>query len=176
MNRIVFFVLGLLSGGAAFADNHCGTGRPMSELEGTYEVVIGTGLMQGDGKVLMTKSLNTFEAIFRAQDDLLMLEADQSVVVFEWADSAAGALNFKEVATVMNMSLEDLAILSGCSIDTLPVLHGGGRTQSTDGFDLEFEYDLAHSGSGVGNKFFGAVYWLSGGIHTVRAVSVTQID
>ena len=176
MIRIVFLVLGLLSGGAAFADDHCGTGRPMFELEGTYEVVIGAGLMEGDGKVLMTKSLNTFEATFRAQDDLLMLEADQTVVVFEWAHSAAGALNFKEVATVMNMPLDDLAILSGCSVDTLPVLHGGGRTQSTDGFDLEFEYDLAHTGRGIGNQFFGAVYWLSGGIQTVRAVSVTQID
>ena len=159
----------------AAAEVPCDARPPLEALNGSYEVSVGNALMTDGARVVPLRAQHSFDATMEAQGELLMMEADGSTVVFEYADPEDEALNYQELDRLLNISVSDFPALFGCSLDRLPALRGGGLSESQEGTPIEFEYELvvwniATDGSA---EMFGVLRWGGGGITTARAVLVS---
>jgi hypothetical protein len=86
--------------------------------------------------VVQARAQSTFSVTMEAQGDLLMMEADDNVVVLEYADAEDEALQFEGLENVLGFSVSDAPALLGCS---LPALVGGGAASSDEGTPIEFD-------------------------------------
>ena len=159
----------------SWAEQHCGGQMPLSVMNGTYQVEIGTSLLFGGNKVIPLRASGQFNVTMEAQGDLLMMEADQTVIVLEWADGDDDALNFKDLQDLLNTNPGDLVGYTGCAFDALPILVGGGLASSSEGLPLDFEYQLAVADAD-GSFLMGVVHWTAGDIQALRAVTATRVN
>jgi hypothetical protein len=113
-----------------------------------------------------------------AQSDLLMMQAGPNVVVLEYADAEDEPFDFKELEDALNIGQDDFPALFGCGLDRLPVLTGGGLSNSQEGTPIEFEYELVIWDYRAGElpEMMGTLSWSGGGIASIRAVTISPRD
>jgi hypothetical protein len=93
--------------------------------------VIGNALLSSGGRIAPARAQNTFAATMEAQGDQLMMEADGIVVVLEYTDAAN--FDFSRFSSVSDLNQAEFSQLVACDLDRLPLLVGGGTSQSDEG-------------------------------------------
>lgn len=156
----------------------CDAQPSLDALAGAYDVTIGRALLFGDNRVVPLDAQNTFSVTMEAQDDLLMMEADDNVVVFEYADADDEAFEYKELQDMLDIPPDDFMGYFGCNLDRMPILLGGGLADSQEGTPIEFEYELVIWNSRADGRadMSGTLSWSGGGISSVRSVAVEPRD
>jgi hypothetical protein len=146
---------------------------PLTAIAGEYEVVIGNALLSSGGRIAPARAQNTFIATMEAQGDQLMMEADGIVVMLEYTDAAN--FDFSRFSSVTDFNQAEFSQLVACDLTRLPLLVGGGTSQSDEGTPIEFQYMLmiwSHGGSS-GPAMMGTVSWGGGGVGAVRSVTAS---
>lgn len=148
-------------GAAAEPNPLCTADVPLERLEGFYTLMIGGGVLPGEGGVVPVGVAETYGVALQAENGRLVMQVGPHEVIFEPAGGESAEPFAVGIATA-DMSRPEFEAIVGCEIENLPrlVAHDGSLTYELIVYD--------RSGT-AGSRMVGTLY-RADGLDTPRVI------
>lgn len=158
---------------ASAADSILCEEKPALEtLEGSFVLTTGPSTLFGGGKAVPLANTSSTPVTLIRRGDGLGMTGEGVEVALTWVEPDEPNWAFGASNQDPGITSDDLELLIGCDISSLPRLFGQGESVSQEGKPISFSYRLIVTDVGAATTLFGGLEWTDGEIRLLSRAMV----